>query len=224
MHPSAVVFDLDGTLVDTAPDLHRVLAVLMDELDRPPPTLDNVRAMVGEGARVLLERALDASGGAPPDVEIGALVARFIEVYSADPVRHSVPYEGVLAELERLAALRVPLGVCTNKPQLPTDRVLAALDLERYFAAAIGGDALAVRKPDPEHLAAVLRGLGVGSNRAVLVGDSRTDLLTAQALGIPCVLVGFGYSTMPVRELGADEVIDSFEELPAALARVLGAT
>jgi phosphoglycolate phosphatase len=220
---SAVVFDLDGTLVDTAPDLHRVLARLLDELGRPPPTLAEVRAMVGEGARVLLERALAATGGVPAHLDLGGLVARFIEVYTEDPVRHSLPYQGALASLERLALHGVPLGVCTNKPQLPTDRVLAALDLERYFASAIGGDALPVRKPDPEHLAAVLRALGVGRGGTVMVGDSRTDLLTARALGVPCVLVGFGYSTLPVRELGADVVIESFEELPGALERALGA-
>lgn len=215
----AVVFDLDGTLVDTAPDLHRVLAALMAELGHPAPDIAEVRAMVGEGARALLERALAATG-APDSHDLDALARRFIEVYSEDPARDSRPYEGAVEVLEGLRALGVPLGMCTNKPQLPSERLLQALELDGYFASVIGGDALPVRKPDPGHLLAVLRALGADDLPAVMVGDSRTDLLTAQAAGVPCVLVSFGYTAIPARALGADLVIDAFDELPEALARL----
>lgn len=215
----ALVFDLDGTLVDTAPDLHAVLETLLAEIGRHAPPLDQTRLMVGEGARVMITRALDATGGMPADVDMETLFERFIEIYVADPARYSRPYEGVLSELDRLAAAGVAMGICTNKPQAPSDGLLATLDMTRYFGAVLGGDALPVRKPDPEHLAAVLRGMGVAEGApAVMVGDSRTDLLTARALGVPCILVSFGYTAIPARELGADAVIDAFAELPAALA------
>ena len=216
----AAVFDLDGTLVDTAPDLHRVLAGVMEGIGREAPDPDAVRAMVGEGARVLLERALAASGGpggAPP---IETLLAEFIATYTAEPCRDSRIFDGLLEVLGGLEQAGTRLGVCTNKPQGPTEGLLRALGLAHRFGAVYGGDALPVRKPDPAHLAAVLADLEAPPSQSVMIGDSRTDLLTARALGVPCVLVSFGYTTVPARELGADAVIDSFAELPAALARL----
>jgi phosphoglycolate phosphatase len=213
----AVVFDLDGTLVDTAPDLHAHLNEILTELGRPGLALADVRPMIGDGARTLLQRGLEASGGVPTAADLDGLFAEFLTRYTACPVRFGAIYEGVPEVLGQLTAAGVGLGVCTNKPQAATERVLAALDLERYFPVIIGGDALTVRKPDGGHLRAVLAGLGVDATRAAMVGDSRIDLLTARAAGIPCVLVSFGYTRTAARELGADRVIDHMSELGAAL-------
>ena len=220
----AVVFDLDGTLVDTAPDLHAHLNELLAELGRAPVGLDSVRPMIGDGARVLIQRALTATGGPPNGVTLDDLVTRFVARYTEDPLRGGALFPGAAEALAALAVRGAGLGVCTNKPQRPTERLLELLDVARHFGrgAVIGGDALPVRKPDGGHLRAVLERLGVADEpgRAAMVGDSRNDVLTARAVGVPCVVVTFGYTTVPPGELGADVVIDRFGELLPALDRL----
>ena len=215
---AAVVFDLDGTLVDTAPDLQAHVNAVLGELGRPELELEDVRRMVGDGARTLLCRGLEASGGVPEGIDLDQLYGRFLERYTADPARRSTVNDGVAPVLRALAARSVRLGVCTNKAQAPTDRLLAALGLDRFFAAVVGGDAVPAKKPAAGHLAAVLERLGAPPARAAMVGDSGHDLAAARALGMPCILVSFGYTPVPARALGADRVIDRFAELPAALA------
>jgi phosphoglycolate phosphatase len=215
---AAVVFDLDGTLVDTAADLQAHVNAVLGELGRAELELADVRLLVGDGARTLLWRGLEASGGVPAGVDLDRLYARFLERYTADPARRSTVHEGVLEVLARLRAQGLRLGVCTNKPQAPTQRLLRALGLERFFQAIVGGDAVPAKKPDAGHLFAVLDRLGAAPARAVMVGDSGPDLAAARALGVPCILVSFGYTPVPARALGADRVIDRFAELPAALA------
>jgi phosphoglycolate phosphatase len=214
----AVVFDLDGTLVDTAPDLHAHLDDMLAELGRPGVELDAVRPMIGDGARMLLSRALEASGGLPEGLELDVLFAEFLRRYTARPLRFGATYEGVEGTLEALTEAGIKRGVCTNKPQAPADRLLSELGLDRHFSVVIGGDSLPVRKPDPGHLGTVLERLGADPARAVLVGDSATDVMTAEASGVPCVLVSFGYTPIPARRLGGARVIDHMSELPATLA------
>jgi phosphoglycolate phosphatase len=218
----AVVFDLDGTLVDTAPDLHAHLNEMLADLGRPGFALDEVRPMIGDGARVLLRRGLEASGGMPDGVDLEALFDEFLRRYTVRPQRFGTVFDGVADILERLATDGMMLGVCTNKPQAPADRLLAELGLARHFQVVIGGDSLAVRKPDPGHLQTVLDRLGAKPNRAVLVGDSANDVRAAEATGVPCVLVSFGYTQIPARELGAAQVIDHMRELPTVLAGLRG--
>jgi phosphoglycolate phosphatase len=214
----AVVFDLDGTLVDTAPDLHAHLNEMLAELGRPGLALDEVRPMIGDGARMLLRRGLDESGGMPASVDLEVLFAEFLRRYTARPLRFGATFDGVPHALQTLKAAGIKLGICTNKPQAPTDRLLAELDLARHFPVVIGGDSLPVRKPDPGHLQAVLDRLGAEPGRAVLVGDSANDVSAAAAIGMPCVLVSFGYTATPARALGAACVIDHMSELGTALA------
>jgi phosphoglycolate phosphatase len=218
----AVVFDLDGTLVDSAPDLQAHVNSLLEELGRPGLELNDVRLLVGDGARTLLRRGLEATGGVPAGVDLDLLYARFLERYTACPADNSTVHGGVVEVLQRLGTEGLRLGVCTNKAQAPTDRLLAALGLERFFAAIVGGDAVPAKKPDPGHLHAVLERLGAAPARSVMVGDSEHDVLAARSLGVPSVLVSFGYTPVPARALGADWVIDHFADLPAALASLTG--
>jgi phosphoglycolate phosphatase len=213
----AVVFDLDGTLVDTAPDLRAHVNAVLRELGRPGLDLESVRTMVGDGARTLLRRGLEASGGMAEGAELEALYRRFLKSYTADPVRDSAVHDGVVEVLDGLLAADVRLGVCTNKPQAPTDRLLKVLGLDRFFEAIVGGDVLPVKKPEAAHLGAVLERLGAAPARAVMVGDSVHDVGASRALGLPCVLVSFGYTAVPAHALGGDRLIDHFAELPAAL-------
>jgi phosphoglycolate phosphatase len=218
----AVVFDLDGTLVDSAPDLQAHVNSLLEELGRPGLELNDVRLLVGDGARTLLRRGLEATGGVPAGVDLDLLYARFLERYTARPADNSTVHGGVVEVLQRLGTEGLRLGVCTNKAQAPTDRLLAALGLERFFAAIVGGDAVPAKKPDPGHLRAVLERLGAAPARSVMVGDSEHDVLAARSLGVPSVLVSFGYTPVPARALGAERVIDHFLDLPAALASLAG--
>jgi phosphoglycolate phosphatase len=216
----AVLFDLDGTLVDSAPDLRLALERLLGEEGLPAPDLAAVRGMIGEGARVLVERALRAAGLPPDEAQTTRLHARFLELYAAEPCRDAVLFAGARDVLAGLCAAGTGLGLCTNKPQRPTELLLEALGLGDMFGAVLGGDALPWRKPDPRHALAVLERLGAAPGTAVLVGDSRIDLATARAAGLPCVLVSFGYSDAPAEQLGADAVIARLDELPAVLDRL----
>jgi phosphoglycolate phosphatase len=217
---TTLVFDLDGTLVETAADLHLVLSEVLAEAGLAAPELTAVRGMIGDGARVLIERALAATGVPADPALVDRLFARFRERYAEVPCRLSEPYPGARELLEGLTGRGVRLGLCTNKPEAATRGLLEALGIARFFASAIGGDRLPVRKPDPGHLAAVLADMGVSTGEVAMVGDSRNDLLTARGLSVPCVLVSFGYTTVPASELGADAVVDRLADLPEALARL----
>lgn len=209
-HRTAVIFDLDGTLVDTAPDLAAALNRLLGEQGRPALAPDAIRAMIGDGVAKLVERGF-ASGGGWPD-EPKALVRRFLDIYEVGLVDRSRPFPDVSAVLQRLADAQLRLGICTNKPDHATERLLSGLGLRRYFTAVAGGDG-PVRKPEPGHLLRVIDQLGATREGALMVGDSANDVAAARAAGIPVIVVSFGYTVIPARELGADAVIDRFESL-----------
>ena len=213
----AVVFDLDGTLVESAPDLHATLVEVTREIGIKAPDLPTLRTLIGDGARVLIRRSLEVAGEPDDPALVDDLFKRFLARYTAVPCRDSFIYEGVPETLDRLAARGLALGVCTNKPQGPTDGLLAALGMTRWFGSVVGGDALPVRKPDAGHVLAVLDQLQATPDQAVMVGDSRNDVLAARAAGMKVVVVTFGYTTIPPHELGADVVIDHFADLPAAI-------
>ena len=220
--PNAIVFDLDGTLIDSAPDLQASINRMLAAAGRGPLTVEAVKAMVGDGVPKLVERALAATGGVPDGGagnDLAAWVARFGGDYEGCGFPLTHPFSGVPDVLAALREAGVALAICTNKPQAATDEILDRLHLARFFGAVIGGDAIAgVRKPDPGHLLAALKALGVGPAAAVMVGDHVNDLDCGRAAGTRVVLCAYGYSRTPVRELGADVVIGRIEDLPAALA------
>jgi phosphoglycolate phosphatase len=215
------VFDLDGTLVDSLPDLAIALNKLLAEEGRRRLAPDEVRVMVGEGALRLVERAFAATG-APADQAGPALVTRFLAHYEGNAAEHTRLFPGAHEALRRLAADGWRLAVCTNKPYRPSMEILDALGVAPLFAAVLGGDSAPFRKPDPRHLAATLDSMGATPDEAVFVGDSPNDLGAARGLGVPVALVTFGYSRVPVAELGADALLDSFHDLPDALRRLAG--
>jgi phosphoglycolate phosphatase len=212
-----VAFDLDGTLADTAPDLTASLNHALAELGRPGVPHESVRHMVGHGARALLEKGLAATGGASPElVERGFPI--FLDYYEHHIADETRPYPGVEAAMDVLAARGVTLAVCTNKLESLARELVAALGWTDRFAAIVGGDTLPVRKPDPAPLFAAIAAAGGG--RAAFVGDSITDTDTARAAAIPCVAVSFGFADRPPEQLGADLLIDHFDDLIGALEQL----
>jgi phosphoglycolate phosphatase len=218
---ATIVFDLDGTLVDTAPDLVGTLNALLNEEDVAPLSLAAARPMIGKGARVLIERGFTAAGATLHAERTQGLFDRFIAHYRRRIARESLPFPGVVAALESLRAAGARLAVCTNKPTDLSVLLLQQLGLAPLFAAIVGPDAAPAPKPDPRHLIAAVEGAGGRAARAVMVGDSASDAGAARAAAIPLVLVSFGYTEIPARELGADILIDHFDDLAGACGRLL---
>ena len=216
----AVLFDLDGTLVDTLPDIHHALSRLLAAEGRPPIPRDRARTLVGRGARALVADAFADGGRAPAKDDLDRLVAGWVALYEERPHGGSRPYPGAAAALEGLAEAGVPMGVATNKPQGLSVKVLEGLGLLGFFAAVVGADATPHRKPDGRHLTHTLARMGADGLSAVLVGDSESDVGAARDAGLPVIAVGFGYGRVPAADLGADAVIDRFDDLPAALDRL----
>jgi phosphoglycolate phosphatase len=212
-----VVFDLDGTLADTAPDLASALNRVLAALGRPPLSLAEVRTMIGSGVRMLLYRALAATGEVS-ERAVDEAYPMFMVDYGSRLCEATRAYPGVGAALDALTAAGAALALCTNKPEALARALVEALGWQGRFRAVIGGDTLTARKPDPAPLHAAIAGAGDG--RALLVGDSLIDGETARAAGVPFVAVSFGYSDRPADQLGAAAVIDAFEALPEVLSRL----
>jgi phosphoglycolate phosphatase len=220
---ATIVFDLDGTLVDTAPDLVRALNRVMDMEGLPHLKLKSARTMVGQGARILIERAaLQANVVFNPD-KLDALTHAFIDVYRSDIARESRIYPNVEAALDMLAGLGAKLAVCTNKRTDLSIQLLEALGIAERFSAIVGADAVTNRKPHPDHLRTAVLRAGGEVRRAVMVGDTIADVGAARAAGAPVIVVGFGYSDIGAETLGADALIHSFSELAPVSRRLLAA-
>jgi phosphoglycolate phosphatase len=220
-----VGFDLDGTLADTAQDLAVALNHALGHFGRPAIPDAAIRKMVGHGARALLRRGFDATGGSSE-----ALVERafplFRDFYAAHICEGTIVYPGLERALDALAERGIALAICTNKPELHTLKLVEALGWNGRFAGIVGADTLGVRKPDPATLREAIARAGGGrggDRRAVFVGDSITDADTARAAGVPLVAVSFGFSDRPVESLGADAIIDHYDDLLPALARLSAA-
>jgi phosphoglycolate phosphatase len=220
MLPQTIVFDLDGTLVDTAPDLCAALNHALAVLGRPGIPAETVRHMVGHGARKLLERGLAATGEVSPAL-IEAGVAPFLRFYAANIAVGSRPYPGVETALDALAAAGCRLAICTNKPAALSAALVTALGWDGRFGANLGFDSVPVPKPDAGHLLATIAAVGGDPASTVFVGDSITDTTTGRAAGVPVVAVSFGFSDRPAAELGADLVIDAYAALLPALRSLM---
>jgi phosphoglycolate phosphatase len=211
-----IVFDLDGTLIDSAPDIRGIANSLLAERHLDPIDLDTTRRFIGEGAAVFIQR-LRAERGIG-ETEQKAMLAEFVARYhTAVDLTH--PYPGVEAALEKLA-LDKTLGICTNKPHRPCLAVLRHLNLDGFFKAVLGGDSLPVRKPDPLPLLATFEAMGPGPR--IYVGDSEIDAETAERADVPFILFTQGYRKSPITSLPHTSVFDCFEELPEIVDRVLG--
>ena len=222
--PLAILFDLDGTLVDTAPDLTAALNHTMASLNLPLVPEADVRHMVGFGARRLIEQGIEAAGITFDDGEIEAALAIFLDWYRDHLADSSTPFPGVVAMLDHFKHQGANMAVCTNKPQLMSDKLLEELGLHPYFSAVVGADAVTNRKPHADHIDATLAAMKASASRAIMVGDSMTDVNAARNAGIPVVAVSFGYTAVPPSELGADRLIDHMDDLPAAIEAVMGST
>jgi phosphoglycolate phosphatase len=217
----SLIFDLDGTLVDTAPDLAGAMNAVLARAGRPNLPASEVRNMVGRGARVLIETGFARTGKPLDASEINAHFAIFIEHYDANLTRESRPFPGVVQALKQLKEAGAKLAVCTNKPQGLTVKLLAQLDLDGFFEAVLGADARPYKKPDPRHLLDCVTLLGGSAERAVMIGDSETDVGAARAAKVPVILVDYGYTAIPVPELGGDAIISNFAELAGVTERLL---
>lgn len=215
---ATIVFDLDGTLVDTAPDLTNALNDVLTRRGHAAVSGETVRACVGHGARVMIEEALRRTG-AEEDPE--HMLAEFIVHYEANIAAESRPFPSAVAALDRLKAEGATLAVCTNKREHLSRLLLNALKLDGYFTAVAGRDTFAMSKPDPGHLTGVIALAEGNPFRAVMVGDSEIDLRTAKAAAIPAILVSFGYATAPLHGLAPEAKIDHFDELEGRAAALL---
>jgi phosphoglycolate phosphatase len=222
MTRKAILFDLDGTLVDTAPDLAAATDYALGRAGRPAIGLDAVRHMVGDGARALLEKGFRASGSMPAPDQFEIAFKDFMHHYGRHLADTSRPFPGVVTCLAALAEQDYALAVCTNKPEALSRSLLDQLGLSNFFGAVVGGDSLTMRKPDPGHIHGTLERLGPAFDWAAMVGDSANDVNAAKAAGLPCVVVSFGYTQIAPRDLGGDRLIDHFADLPEALVALGG--
>jgi phosphoglycolate phosphatase len=217
MQSWTLVFDLDGTLIDTAPDLVAATNHVMSRLSLSPVTEKSIRGFVGHGALAMVKEAAAAQGRVLGQQELYDLFQVFIAFYTANIANHSKPYDGVLAALKSCKDSGAVLAVCTNKIEAHARAVLDALNMSHYFAAVTGRDTLHVFKPDPGHLTGTIALAGGHATRAIMIGDSETDVRTAQAAKIPVVAVDFGYSIEPIASFAPDAIISHYSYLPGAL-------
>lgn len=222
------IFDLDGTLADTAADLLNAAnaALAPHGLPMLDPAVD--RIVAGRGGREMIRRSLQIAGRDPMAQDEVALTDRLypelLEAYSDGLAVHTRLYDGVSACLDQLEDTGWRLGVCTNKPEKLALRVLDALGVRHRFGAILGADTLPIRKPDPEHMAETARRIGALPKRSVMVGDTKTDLSTARALGVPCILTTFGFAAEPLNDLRPDAIVEHFTEIPRAMERLMPST
>ncbi len=220
---ATIVFDLDGTLVDTAPDLVRALNQTLDLEGLPRMKVEAVRTLVGRGARTLIESAAGLSGVNFAAERLDALTRDFIGFYRDDIARDSQPFPGAIEALEALANLGAKLSVCTNKRTDLSVQLLEALGMAQRFSAIVGADAVADRKPHPDHYRAAVSRAGGVVRRSLMIGDTIADVAAARAAGAPVIAVAFGYCDTDPATLGADVLLRQFSDLTPVARRLLAA-
>ena len=218
-----VVFDLDGTLVDTAPDLITALNFVLDREGMPPIPLASARNMIGAGARRMLERGLEADGRAVSVADIDRLTADFIDYYADHIAEGSRPFDGLEAALDDLAARGYRLAVCTNKLEWLSKKLLNELGLSVRFSAICGADTFGIAKPDPAILQQTVARAGGELSSTIMVGDAGPDIGVARRAGVPVIGVEFGYTEVPIAELKPDRLIGHMRDLPGAVESLMAA-
>jgi phosphoglycolate phosphatase len=210
-----VVFDLDGTLIDSAPDMHRSVNLMLADLGCPPLTLPEIRTMVGDGASALIARALAARQCVTADP--GKALEQFLQHYEAEPTACTSMFPGVPETLERLQAFGLTLAICTNKPTRLTEMIVKRLGIEHFFVRVVAGDTLPYRKPDPRALLDVMNTFGTPPAATLMVGDSEVDAATAHAANVPFILMTYGYHRGPIDGISSIATLDHFRELATLL-------
>ena len=216
-----LVFDLDGTLVDTAPDLINALNFVLDREGLPPVPLHSARNMIGAGARRLIERGLELEGRFASFEDVTRLTGDFIDYYAAHIADASRPFEGLEGALDELGALGYRFAVCTNKLEWLSKLLLDQLGLSSRFSAICGADTFGISKPDPAILQQTIARAGGQLSSAVMVGDAGPDIGVARRAGIPVIGVGFGYTEVPIADLKPDRMISHMRELPGAVQSLM---
>lgn len=230
MHPNAdnliasrfdtVIYDLDGTLIDSAKDMQVAVSRVLIDHGLPEITEDDVRNYMGQGSKVTMGKAFAKYGKTLDDAALSAVTREFVRYYEADPVSHTSAFAGVPEVVARFARLGLKQGVCTNKFERPSRMILEHLKLMPPITDVAGADTFPVRKPDPKHILMLVERMGGSPDRTVMVGDSIHDVEAAHGAGLPAVLVSWGYTDRPASELGAEAVIQRFDGLPEALQQI----
>ncbi len=218
----AVFFDLDGTLINSVLDVHLCLSEVMEKAGRERLSVEQVTHLVGGGARIMTEKALTMTGGVNSSQEVEEMVADFLALYAADPVRLTKPFPGAIDLLDRLRDQGLTLAICTNKPRATTDPVLDALDLEQYFEMICCGNEVPHQKPDARHIEHMIAELSLNRPDVVMIGDSDNDLLAADAANLRSIMVSFGYDADLKDHPALDIMIDALTEVPAKLDEIWG--
>ena len=218
-----IAFDLDGTLVETAPDLIGTLNRMLAARDIPQMPVEAAQHLVGHGALALLRHGFQEAGAAWDEAEAPALLQIFLDDYLEHIADHSRPYDGVVDALDRLAERGALLCVATNKRTDLSVALIEALDMTRHFALVCGPDLVSARKPDGAHIREAVQKAGGDPARTIMVGDGAPDVQAAKSAGVPCIVVTFGYTPIPAAELGGDVLIDSFEDIEEAIDGLLTA-
>lgn len=214
-----LIFDLDGTLLDSAPDLRQALNAMLGQRQRHELTLDEVKRLTGDGLTPMITRAFDKTGGVPPDFDLRASTETFFDYYTSLRPDPAQIYPGGREMLEKFSALGVRLGLCTNKQEAATLRLMEELNLRHHFTFIAGGDTFSFHKPHPAHVKGVVERLEAEASSCVMIGDSSNDVLAAHGAGLKCIAVTHGYG-QNMESLGADLLIGGFGELGGALSRL----
>lgn len=221
MPVEALIFDLDGTLVDTAPDLTAATNFALSLIGRRPISEHEARSIVGHGSRALIVRGCEVTGGPVDEGTIKRLNIAFLDYYADNIAGHSVVFPGLLNVLNQARDAGLKLGVCTNKVERLSHKLLAELKMADYFGAVVGGDTLPIMKPDPAPYREVALRLGIDPARTMMFGDSETDILTAQNSSVPVVAVTFGYTPQPVETFNPTHVISHYDDAWDIIAKYL---
>lgn len=218
--PYGLLFDLDGTLAETAPDLCTAVNYILQQNNLPPTPMEDLRNMIGEGARGMLQSGINYHGATWDNARLDMETENLVAYYHDHIAEETILHDGVLAILDKAKAENIKLAIVTNKRHGLADQLLQKLNVRDYFPVLLGGDDLPTRKPEPEMLEEAARQLGCAIENCIMLGDSEADTKAAKAAGMKSICVSFGYRRVPLDQLGADALIDHYNQLPAALAKL----